>query len=218
MLNNLNIGSGVGFTSDLTIGGGVPIWLNPKDLQRVTGGFNITNVPAARCLIPGGTPITYDEATRLANICFRFELYADAAHDDTVYQIVKDNTKYGTLAKVGMNIMAMPATLATDGAAYAITEIDTSNADYDTITLGTTIGVGYSAGDVLAEADSAHASTAVLLYTAKALTGRDLLVEDDNLTYSATGVYFGAIYNRRIRKIAAIERAALPQIKFSESK
>lgn len=218
MLNTFSTGSGVGFAGVSTIGGAIPIWLNPEDLQKFTSGFSISNAPLARVLIPGGTPVFCDEVTRTTQICYRFEVYEGASDSATEIKIVKDHTKYGDLAKVGMNIMKMPATLTGTGAAYPITAIDTSNASYDLITLGTTLGVALTAGDVLAEANITHASTAKLKYVANALSYADTLIEDDNLVYSLAGVYFGELYNRRIRKIDAVERAGLTQIKFSELK
>lgn len=219
-LNPFNTYNGVGLTGKTTIGGDIPIWQNPEDLQKHQGGFTFANSPAAISLVPGGTPIQVDESARTAGICYRFEVYEDATDTATEIKIVKDYTKYGNLAKVGMNIMKMPAALTTAGAAYPIASggIDTSNAAYDVITLGTTLGVALTAGDILAEADSTHATTAKLLYVANALTYEDAYVENDSIQYTCAGVYFGSIYNRRIRKIDSVERAALTQINFSESK
>lgn len=211
--------NGVGLTSTQTIAGDIPIWQNPEDLQKDQGGFTIANAPTAKSLIPAGTPIDINESTRTAGVCYRFEVYEEAEDDATVIKVVKFSTKYGNLAEVGMNIMKMPATLATAGAAYPITAIDTTTSeDYDAITLSTTLGETLAVGTILAEANSTHATTAVLLYTGDRLTYEDVYVQDDSLQYSVAGVYFGSIYDRRIRSIAAIEKANMPQINFSQSK
>lgn len=61
---------------------------------------------------------------------------------------------------------------ALNGKAYAISSIDTtSNATYDTITIGTAIGA-IAKGSVIMLADAEHSSTgAAFKYTPKALTG-----------------------------------------------
>lgn len=107
--------------------------------------------------------------------------------------------------------------MTTAGAAYPATVIDTSNADYDLVTVGTDLGA-VTTGDILAEANSTHASTAVLEAAANGLSYHDIYVEDDAIGYSTSGVYAGRIYDRRIRKIDAVEKATLTQIVFSESK
>lgn len=217
-LNDYSTYNGIGLSAVQSVGGDIPIWQNPEDLQKVSGGFTFANAPSAIALVPGGTPVELDEDARTAGIAYRFEVYEEVADDAVIIKIVKDNTKYGNLAKVGMNIMAMPAAVGTAGAAYAITEIDTSNADYDQLTIGTTLGATLAVGSIIAEADSTHATTAKLLYVADALTYVDAYVSDDSKQYTCAAVYFGSIYDRRIRSIAAIEKAEMPQINFSQSK
>jgi hypothetical protein len=217
MLQNFNTFNAVGLTAKTSVGGDIPIWQNPEDLQKVQGGFSLANAPSAPAVVPGGTPIDYDEAARTAGICYRFEVYETAAGSPTTYKIVKDNTKYGNLVKVGMNLMIMPAAVGTAGAAYPVLTLDTSNADYDVITVGTSLG-DVTAGDILAEADSTHATTAKLLYVAEGLTYADVYVQSDDLQHTCAVVYFGSVYDRRIRKIDAIEKAEMPQINFSQSK
>lgn len=209
--------SGLGFTQSSSAGGQIPIWQNPDEIQKLQGGFTIGNKPTPEALVPGGTPIKVDEATRMAYICYRFEVYEAAGSSATQIKIKKDAGVYNLLA-TAMNLMKMPAALTTAGAAYPVTSIDTTNSAYDTITLGTTLGVALVAGDILAEADSTHATTAKLRYVANGLTYADALIEDASITYAADAVYDGRIYDRRIRKIADIEKAALTGIKFSQSK
>jgi len=219
MLSKLNTANGVGLTALETMGGSIPIWQNPEDLQKDQGGFTIANPPAALAIIPAGTPVNIDESARTLGVGYRFEVYEEVADDAVIIKVVKYSTKYGALAKVGMHLMAMPAALATAGAAYTITAIDTTtSALYDAITIGTTLGATLAVGSVVAEADSTHATTAVLKYAGERLTYDDVFISSDALQYNVSTVYFGSVYARRIREIAAIERAAMPQINFSESK
>lgn len=221
MLNSYRTYNGVGITGKTSMAGDIPIWQNPEDLQKHQGGFKVSNMPSATSLVPGGTPVKVDESARTAAICYQFEVYEDATDTATAIKVVKYSTNFGNLAVVGMNLMKEPATLATAGAAYPIASggIDTTtSADYDILTLETTLGVALTAGDILIEADSEHATTAKVLYTPNAITYADILNDNDDLQHTCAGVYFGSVYDRRIRAIAAIEMAALTQINFSQSK
>lgn len=212
--------NGIGFTAEQTALGRIPIWLDPAQAKNFSleAGFTLQNPPDAPAIVPVGTPIKVDEAARTANICYRFEVYEDATDSATEIKIKKDSTKYGSLVKVGMVLMKQPSATDGTGAAYAVTAVDTTNADYDQITLGTTLGVALTAGDLLAEADSAGASGKTLKYVTNYVTYASAYVENDSLKYTVTASYGGRIYDRRIRKIDATEKALLPQIKFSELK
>jgi len=219
----MNLGNnGFGITEAQACEGRIPIWLDPEEAKNRTlySGFTLANPPLAPAVVPVATPINVDEATRLANICYRFEVYEEASDSDVEIKIVKDSYKYGTLAKVGMNIMAQPATTTTAGAAYPITDIDVSNVDYDVITLETTLGETLVVGRVLAEADSTHATTAKLLYVTQYVMYASAYVSETKtgFSYSVAATFGGQLYNRRIRKIDATEMLLLPQIKFTELK
>lgn len=78
----------------------------------------------------------------------------------------------GSHFKVGDFVMS-----AVNGKAYAITAIDTTNATYDTVTIGTAIGV-IAKDAILMLADGEHASSgAAFKFTPKALTGDSYDVE-----------------------------------------
>jgi len=218
ILNKFSTHSGIGLTGDTAIGGAIPIWTDVEVARRFSypGGFSISNPPDAQALIPGGTPYEVDEATRTAKICYRFEAYEAATNSATTYKIVKDAGVHNLL-KVGLVLMKMPSALTGTGTGRAITAIDTSNAAYDEITVATTLGVAIAVGDVLAEAAEAG-TTKALAAVANGLSYSDRFIEDDVLGYSTSVVYEGTIYNRRIKKIADIERASLTRILFSESK
>ena len=128
----------MGFTvkSEKAIGG-VPVFQNGV-LEVAQGGFTLdTTGLAAGALVPEGTAMAFDEATRKAKPLRVATVQANAANDATDIKIKK-----GHLLVVGAVIGAVIG-----GAAYAITAIDTTNADYDLITVGTTLGVALAAGD-----------------------------------------------------------------------
>lgn len=78
----------------------------------------------------------------------------------------------GSHFKVGDFVMS-----AVNGKAYAITAIDTTNATYDTVTIGTAIGV-IAKDAIIMLADGEHASSgAAFKFAPKALTGDSYDVE-----------------------------------------
>lgn len=94
------------------------------------------------------------------------KLHADATNVATTYQVKKNHQ-----LKVG-NIITTKDVASCK--AYAITEIDTTNATYDVLTVGTTLGVAMTAanGVVLIEVAAVDASGGVSVpkYTPKAVT------------------------------------------------
>lgn len=193
---------------------GIVVWQGTDDdIQLVQGGFLLTDpgLPldstGAQAVIPAGTPVVYDETTRAASVLSTAILYTDAAADATTYQVKKG----GTL-KVGNNF----ATGATGGKAYPITAIDTSNPNYDTVTVGTTIGAA-TAGDIM------YASTATGA-TASALPSINGLLYADTVSGPGTDISVvirGTVYARRVPYSAAIAAALAAngaKIIYSQSK
>lgn len=187
----------------------VPIWQGSgKDIQLAQGGFALsaTGLPI-NTVIPAGTPVVFDEAARTASIVGGGTLQATASSSATTYRVNKGHT-----FKVGDYLSAVIG-----GTAYAITAIDTTNTAYDTLTVGTTLGVGYSAGQNLFVSSATGA-------TASAYAAINGLLYDDtfgNAGESISVVIKGTVYARRIpfaynASLAAI--AALSHIIFSQSK
>jgi hypothetical protein len=135
--------------------------------------------------IPAGTVIGEDTASPGHwYIIKSVKLHADATNSATTYQVKKNHQ-----LKVG-NIITTKDVASTKG--YAITAIDTSNADYDVLTVGTTLGTAMTAanGVVLIEiaAQDATGGAGVPKYTPKAVT-RDTVDVDASLN----NVWVGAI-------------------------
>ena len=89
MLSKFSTPNAIGFTPDKSVGGGIPIWQNPLDLQMKQGGFAFANAPSAKAVVPGGTPIKVDEAARTATICYRFKVYENASSSATQIKLLK---------------------------------------------------------------------------------------------------------------------------------
>lgn len=129
-------------------------------IADIRGGVSV-NVTELGCdYLPEGTVLSAP-VDGVCHVVKRATLTANATDSATSYKVAK-----GHPFKVGDVIM-----LAANAKAYAITGIDTSNASYDTITVGTTLGVAASAGDQIMQAASAGSSGSALKYTPLALSG-----------------------------------------------
>ncbi|MEX6691253.1 hypothetical protein QTN47_27335 [Danxiaibacter flavus] len=193
---------GVGFkrkygTSDIPVFQGYG-----KDIQLAQGGFLLdTTGLVIGTVLKAGTPMTFDESTRKAKPMATAVVYENAGGTATQYKVKK-----GSILKVGDNLAKSKG-----GAAYAITAIDTSNADYDLLTVGTTIGAA-TAGDVLF-ASTATGATSAALPVIKGVLYADAVVDSGE---SVSVAIRATLYARRVPYSVDIA-AALPGIIYSQS-
>lgn len=180
----------------------IPVWQGlDKDIQLAQGGFALNSTGLAQgAIIPAGTPVVFDEAARTATIVGGSTLQANATNIATTYRVNKGHTH-----KVGGYLAA-----ATGGAAYAITAIDPSNALYDVLTVGTTLGVALTAGTGLFESSATGASAAA--YPAvNGLTYGETVI--DYSVKAINAVIRGTCYARRLPSYTT-SLAALTGLKF----
>jgi hypothetical protein len=184
----------------------IPVWQGiGKDIQLAQGGFLLDNTGlVSGAVIPAGTPVVYNEATRKAAPLRVATLHANATNIATTYQIEK-----GSDLKVGDYLAA-----SVGGAAYAITVIDTSNTAYDVVTVGTTLGVALTAPHFLF-ASSATGASAAALGGVNGLLYEDLTV-DTTTNQSCSVVIRGTVYARRVPYSTDLV-TALPHIIYSQS-
>lgn len=137
--------------------------------------------------VKAGTVIGEDaSSTGQYHVVKTAKLHADATDAATGYQ-VKKNHEFLAGDIITTNDVASCK-------AYAITEIDTSNADYDVLTVGTTLGVAMTAanGIIISQADSEDAigGASTWKYAPKAITGHTIAITTgDNHFISA--IIFG---------------------------
>lgn len=183
---------------------GVPVF--QKVNETAQGGFRLDIAPlTAGDTIAAGTPISYDESTRIAKVVKTAVAAANATNTATDYQVKKGhNLKVGDYLALGVGSKA-----------YAITAIDTSNAGYDVVTVGTTLGAAVTAGDVFFQSSATGASAAVVSGTARGLLYQDTVVETGA---DVAVVIDGTVYERRVPNgIPSAVKSALPKIFFSQS-
>lgn len=186
---------GLGFKRDIATGG-IPVWQGiAKDIQLVQGGFLLDQTGIATDeIVPAGSPVVFNETNRTATVLRTGVVTAVAGGTATTYQVSK-----GNLLNVGDNI----AIGAVGGKAYAITAIDTSNADYDSLTVGTSIGAA-AVGDLIYVSTATGATASAL----PAINGRLYdAVFGKTTGVSISVVVRGTVYARRVPNNAAIEAA-----------
>lgn len=185
---------------------GVPIWQG-RHVETAQGGFTLDAGPYSKGdVIKGGSPFGFDESTRKATKVLTATLTADAADDATKYDVKK-----GHGLAVGDYVGATEG-----GAAYAISAIDTSNADYDELTLGTTLGVALIAGTALFQSSATGATAAAVKTTARGLLYEDITITGGNQDVAI--VIRGTVYENRIDVIPDAVKSDLPAtILFSQS-
>lgn len=175
----------------------VPVFVGK--VENATGGFTLTDPQfLAGETLPAGTLIGYDEATRLAKVVKIAVLQAEATNNTTTYKVLKNH-----LLKVGMKVKFGTATEQT------ITQIDTTNQGYDTLTLSATLGVKVEKGNALFVDDKAYTSPKGLLYESVTIGANGLA--GVSVTLKATA------YARRIQPISDELKAQMPNIIFSQS-
>lgn len=129
-------------------------------IADIRGGVSVNVSELTQDYLPEGS-ILSEPVSGVSHVVKTAVLQADATNSATDYKVLK-----GHNFKVGDVIM-----LATNAKAYAITGITTSNSAYDTLTVGTTLGLAASAGAFLMEAAEAGASGSSFKYKPLALSG-----------------------------------------------
>lgn len=186
-----------------TVSSGVAVFSTVH--ETAIGGFTLDKTGLSDGdLLPAGSPIGYDESTRLARVIKTAVLHANAGNTATDYQVKKGHNFI-----VGEHFGAV-----TGGKAYTITAIDKSNEAYDVITIGTTLAVALTAGDVVFQSSAAGATAAAFIVTPKGLLFEETTVASNE---SVSVVVRGTVYARRAPLKNSYLRAALPLIIFSES-
>ena len=115
---------------------------------RHSGGFNLydSSLPEGY-LIPVLAPIAVDFTTRKVKVVKNATIVEAANATATQYKIAKSS-----LVGVGMF-------LGTGAKGAQVTAVDKTNADYDLVTVGATIGAAVTVGQVLFEATSVGGTT-----------------------------------------------------------
>lgn len=173
-------------------------------LETIPGGRTVAIADVVEDILYAGTPIGVDSSTKLGHIVKCAEMQATATDAATDYRVIK-----GHNFKVGDHICS-----AEGAKAQTILSITTTETDYDTITVGTTLGVEVAEGAWLYQSASASQSTGSdLKYDPEGLIGEDIdMTASDNHLVSV--VVRGSAVKDNIPPIGTVITAKLPLIRF----
>lgn len=175
--------------------GDIPVWQRVD--QLVQGGFVLDRTDFADGdVIKAGTPVVYNEATRTAKPLLTAVLTANATNTATTYNVAK-----GHKLATGKNL-----SVVSGGVSSAITGINTSDPNFDVITVGTTLGVALTAGALLFGSPTAGA-TAASYGGVNGLLYADKRIDVAGISQSISVVIKGTIYARRVPYSANLEAA-----------
>jgi hypothetical protein len=159
-----------------------------KNLEDVPGGLTLdadNNFETGQN-VQKGEMVVYDESTRLAIIAKLATVNANTSTPHTSIQVKK-----GHCLAVGDII----STGADGGEAYAITAVDfTSSSDYDTLTVGTSIG-SLTAGDVIWLSTGTGGATAGAAPAVNGFLKNDVKPSAND---AVSVVVRGTVYERRL--------------------
>lgn len=162
-------------------------------------------------VILAGALLSVDESTRLAKVLKTALIVENAAAGATTYKIAKLVKNQPHLIK-----KAEVFAKAVGGPSYAISDLDVSNADYDVITVGTSLGA-MAVGDVLFNSAASGANAGALKYNVNGQLRSHAEVSQNEFV---PVVRVGTCYNRRLPYAApqAVKDALKGQIIFSEQR
>lgn len=171
-------------------------------LEDRPGGITVAVSDLGGSKVEAGTAVGKG-SNGLFNVVKTAKMHANATNTATDYQVKK-----GHHFKVGQHIGR-----TVGGTAYTITAIDTSNVDYDVISVGTTLGLALSVGDALIESSAAGATACALKYTPYGLVGHSFdIVKGDN--HLVDCVVRGTAIESNIPVVHSAIKTALPHIRF----
>ena len=170
-------------------------------IEDIIGGITVAVADFVDAhIVPAGSVVGKDN-NGLFHVLKTAKMHTAAGGSATDYIVYK-----GHGFKVGDFIAS-----ATGAKAYAITAINTSNADYDTITIGTTIGaVAQYAGIFQALAEAAS-NTSAFKVTPYAVTGQSIQLKSGD-TNTVDAWLRATMFEANAPVATAQIKAALPQI------
>jgi hypothetical protein len=176
-----------------------------SSLETVPGGVcvAVTDLNASLTSLAEGTAVGKD-SNGLYHVNKCASAHADAANNATDYQVKKGHPfKVGNFLTTGTSLKA-----------YAITAITTTEAAYDTLSVGTSLGVAVTAGDILTEAAAqSTGTTSALKYTPVGLIGAQInITSGDNHTVDV--IVRGSVRSGNLPYTHAAIKSALPLIRF----
>jgi|GEM_PF-604846 len=183
-------------------GSGIPVFQIDDAAKSTQGGFNLdTTGLTAGAIVPQGAVFGFDEATRVAKIL----------KGATLVEALGATGKSVKVAKG--HLFAKDDFIMANGISTKITAINTSNANYDTLTTTADL-TATPEGAALVAGKAEAGSNGVLAVEPKGLLYNEVKVGTD---LDVTILERGTVYARRIPAVTDEVKAKLPNIIFSQS-
>ena len=164
-------------TGYASYGGGTPVWRHkPAGWVMVGGMLSSTFIKGE--VLHEGSPVYYNAQTHAGKILKCFKVTAvSTSGSNTIITLANSFTTPSL--NVGMNLMVAPSTLAGTGKAVTITAVDSSVANYYTITVATANIDAVTVGSYMVEA-AASGSGVAMYCQPNTLLVNDLVIGDMN--------------------------------------
>lgn len=187
------------------LAGGAPVFGVDSSMQVAQGGFNLDLTGLiAGAVVPAGSVLGYDEATRIAQVLKAATVLEAVADGGKAIKVAK-----GHLFKAGDFVSA-------NGKSTAIVSVDTSNANYDVLNITNEIdAIAVSAALMAGKAEVA--ANAALFVEPKGLLWNAVTVPADDYVFVDVVISHKNVYARRIPAVSDAVKAKLPNIIFSQS-
>ena len=200
--------AGVLATSYSKIGGARHIFSNDTSLHVLLVGCNVSveRMPTVGNKLPAGTMIKCDSSKDGGDIHYSFRIY-ERSESGTTVKVEK--IMGNTVAKVGMVVGKAPTTATGSTTGYTIDAIDSSNDEYDTLTLSTGADL-LDSTDILVEVTKVGTDAkikvipnAILPYDVDTIPGATLY------PFNGAWMVTGEILEKRIPPVASAIKKAM---------
>lgn len=187
--------------------------------ELLTGGFNfdLKDLPKAGHVLPAGTPVCVDEQKRTIK---PLQTFAVKEVSGTTIKVIKavGGVSTGTRIKAGDTLVILGNDLTAAGTAIKVSAVDSSNEEYDVLTVDAATGVSETTILAMAQSDGKPycAPNALLAY--------DKCLDENAYEAYGEAAFFSArpVYERRMPPINDAVKKALADagcfFRFSQSK
>lgn len=174
-----------------TFGGGFTVWDGIKPIVRYPKGATFVDALADKSVVLSGTPVKFNRSAETVTICKAFRVHADVGAG-----LVIPITKAGDVPRVSVGdyLMVAPATPGAQGQSSEVASIDTTNEDYDEITLDTTSLAPLTEGDVLVIAATLSATAVEAVVPTDFILNNIYVGDGDNNSQSQVPVITDVVF------------------------
>jgi len=187
-----------------TYGSGFPVWKGVP--ERIVGVGKLLNTIVEGENYPAGSPCSLESANGVKILPTWKVKATSAVSTNTIITVYRADGLHEI--KAGKIVMLAPATIAGTGKAFAVTTVDNSVDGESTFTIVTASGDTIAVGSILALSASTTEQAGQALYCQPThLTYSQILIETGDTIATASPVFKGYVFEKRIPYISAIMKS-----------